>query len=144
MLRASDGLVDLLPIATFICDAGGAILQYNGRAVEIWGGAPEPGWTHDEFTRNCSFFTLDARPAAYSMVSEVLMSRTPVRDVERVLERADGTRVVVLSISIRFATPTARWSARSTTSSTSPSASASPPRSSIRAGDKAGGSEAAR
>ncbi|MEJ2376098.1 MAG: PAS domain-containing protein [Pseudolabrys sp.] len=95
MLRASDGLVDLLPIATFICDAGGAILQYNGRAVEIWGGAPEPGWTHDEFTRNCSFFTLDARPAAYSMVSEVLMSRTPVRDVERVLERADGTRVVV-------------------------------------------------
>jgi len=37
MLRASDGILDMLPIATFICDAQGTILQYNTRAVEIWG-----------------------------------------------------------------------------------------------------------
>jgi hypothetical protein len=27
MLRASDGILELLPIATFICDAKGTILQ---------------------------------------------------------------------------------------------------------------------
>ena len=35
MLRASDGILDILPVATFVCDARGAILQYNRRAVEI-------------------------------------------------------------------------------------------------------------
>ena len=37
MLRASDGILDILPVATFVCDARGTILQYNRRAVEIWG-----------------------------------------------------------------------------------------------------------
>jgi PAS domain-containing protein len=41
MLRASDGILDLLPIATFICDAHGAILQYNDEAVRIWGLTPQ-------------------------------------------------------------------------------------------------------
>ena len=41
MLRASDGILDLLPIATFICDARGTILQYNHRAAEIWGRTPQ-------------------------------------------------------------------------------------------------------
>ena len=36
-LRASDGILDMLPIATYICDARGTILQYNRRAAEIWG-----------------------------------------------------------------------------------------------------------
>ena len=43
MLRASDGILDLLPIATFICDARGTVLQYNQHAVRIWGRAPQPG-----------------------------------------------------------------------------------------------------
>ena len=29
MLRASEGILELLPIATFICDSKGTILQYN-------------------------------------------------------------------------------------------------------------------
>ena len=36
MLRASDGILELLPIATFICDAEGTILQYNRHAVAVW------------------------------------------------------------------------------------------------------------
>ena len=40
MLRASDGILELLPIATFICDARGTILQYNRHAVAVWGGEP--------------------------------------------------------------------------------------------------------
>src|SRR5512139_978990 len=80
MLRASDGILDLLPIATFICDAAGVILQYNQRAVEIWGRAPNPGQTHDDFRGALRSFELDG---------------TPVRDAERIIERADGSQVIV-------------------------------------------------
>jgi PAS domain-containing protein len=46
ILRASDGILDILPVATFVCDAAGVILQYNQAAVRIWGRVPEPGQTH--------------------------------------------------------------------------------------------------
>ena len=49
MLRASEGILELLPIATFICDSRGTILQYNRHAVAVWGAAPAPGQTHDPF-----------------------------------------------------------------------------------------------
>ena len=55
-LRASDEILELLPIATCVCDSAGRILQYNQRAVELWGHAPEPGQTHDQFTAECKFF----------------------------------------------------------------------------------------
>jgi PAS domain-containing protein len=59
MLRVSDGLLDLLPIATFICDARGTILQYNRHAVALWGRAPRRGQTHEEFNQGSFFFELD-------------------------------------------------------------------------------------
>ncbi|HEY4981489.1 MAG TPA: PAS domain S-box protein [Pseudolabrys sp.] len=95
MLRASDGLLDMLPIATFICDARGTILQYNRRAAEIWGHSPEPGQTHEQFRESSRFFELDGTLIARSTVSEVLATGTPVRDAERIVERSDGSRVIV-------------------------------------------------
>jgi PAS domain S-box-containing protein len=95
ILRASEGFLELLPIATFICDAKGTILQYNRHAVAVWGRAPEPGQTHDQFRESARFFELDGTPVARSMVSEVLSGGPPVRDVERIVEHADGTRMVV-------------------------------------------------
>ena len=94
MLRASDGILDMLPIATFICDARGTIIQYNSRAVEIWGGAPDPGQTHEEFTANIRFREVDGTPTG-SLLTGVLSTGTPVRDAERIVERADGKRVTV-------------------------------------------------
>ena len=95
MLRASDGILDLLPIATFICDAKGTILQYNRHAVAIWGRAPERGQSHDEFRESARFFEVDGAPVARSIVAEVLATGNPVRNVERIVERADGTRLIV-------------------------------------------------
>jgi len=95
MLRASNGILELLPIATFICDAKGTILQYNRHAVAVWGAKPSPGQTHDQFRESIRFFELDGTPVARSMVSEVLETGEPVRDVERIVEHADGTRLVV-------------------------------------------------
>ena len=62
MLRASEGILELLPIATFICDAKGTILQYNRHAVAVWGAAPDPGQTHDQFRESTRFFELDGTP----------------------------------------------------------------------------------
>ena len=95
MLRASDGILDMLPIATFICDARGTILQYNRRAVEIWGRAPAPGQSHDKFRENQRSYELDGTPIARSMMAEVLASGTPVRNAERIVERSDGSRLIV-------------------------------------------------
>lgn len=95
ILRASDGVLDLLPIATFITDARGTILQYNRRAVEIWGRAPEPGQTHEQFNESTRYRTLEGKPTERSLLAEVLATGKSVRDVERVVERPDGTTVIV-------------------------------------------------
>src|SRR5664279_4589813 len=95
MLRASDGILDLLPIATFICDARGRILQYNRRAAEIWGQTPAPGQTHDEFRQTSQFRQLDGQTMARSLLSEVLETGVAVRDAERMVVRADGSKLYV-------------------------------------------------
>ena len=95
MLRASDGILDMLPIATFICDAQGTILQYNARAVEIWGQVSRPGQTHQEFTSAARYFDIDGTPLRRSELAEVLATGKPARDVERIVERMDGERVIV-------------------------------------------------
>jgi PAS domain S-box-containing protein len=95
ILRASDGILDMLPIATFVCDAAGIILQYNQRAVEIWGAAPRPGQTHEDFTAGVRFFDIDGKPLDRSGFAQVMASGQAARDLERVVERADGSRVIV-------------------------------------------------
>jgi len=95
MLRASDGILDLLPIATFICDARGTVLQYNQHAVQIWGRAPQPGQTHEQFTESCRYFEADGSPLPRSMLAEVLAHGTPLRDKELLVQRHDGSHVFV-------------------------------------------------
>ena len=95
-LRASDEILELLPIATCVCDAAGRIVQYNRRAVELWGRAPQPGQTHDQFTAQCRFFGAEGQELPRSKLAEVLQTGKIVRDEEVTVERTDGKRVVVL------------------------------------------------
>jgi PAS domain S-box-containing protein len=95
ILSASDGILDLLPIATFICDAKGTILQFNRRAVELWGYPPKPGQTHIQFTKGARFFAPDGTPMSRSLITEVLATGKPMRDVERIVEKPDGSRMTV-------------------------------------------------
>src|SRR5471030_1007011 len=95
MLRASDGILDLLPIATFICYASGTILQYNQHAVQIWGRAPQVGQTHEQLTEGCSYFEVDGSPLPRSMLAEVLADGQPLRDKELLVRRHDGSHLFV-------------------------------------------------
>jgi PAS domain S-box-containing protein len=96
-LRAADVVLDLLPIATCICDPQGRIVLCNRRAREIWGRAPQPGETHAHFTSASRFFRPDGTPLPYSELplSEVLATGQAVRDKEVRVERPDGTQLAV-------------------------------------------------
>jgi PAS domain S-box-containing protein len=95
VLRASGDILEMLPIATLVCAADGTILQFNRRAIDIWGRAPEPGQNHRDFVTGVRFFAADGTPLASSLVERVLTTGEPVRDAELRIERADGSEVYV-------------------------------------------------
>src|SRR6266508_4377656 len=84
VLRASDVLLNILPIATCICDPDGTIVQYNRRAAEVWGRKPQPGETHEHFTSVSKFFRVDGEPLSRSEIpmAEVLKTGLPVHEQE--------------------------------------------------------------
>lgn len=94
-LHASDEILELLPVATCICDLDGRILQYNRRAVELWGRAPQTGQTHDEFTAASRFFGSNGEELPRTLVAEVLRTGKPIRDAEIEVERATAGRIAV-------------------------------------------------
>jgi PAS domain S-box-containing protein len=85
-----------LPVATCILDLQGRIVQYNHRAAEIWGRAPQPGDTHEQFTADSKFYSADGEQLPHSKIAEVLKTGQAVRDEEVVVERPDGSRIAVL------------------------------------------------
>src|SRR6185369_7766566 len=95
-LKASGEILELLPIATCICDSAGRIVQYNRRAVELWGRTPEPGQTHDDFTAQNRFFTLEGDLLPRSKVAEVLHTGKAIRDEEVTVQRVNAPSLVVL------------------------------------------------
>ncbi|MCX7312719.1 MAG: PAS domain S-box protein [Alphaproteobacteria bacterium] len=95
-LRASDEILELLPIATCVCDSGGSIVQYNQRAVELWGRAPDPGQTHDQFTAQCKFISGEGEELPRSKLAEVLQTGRSIRNEEVTVRRIDGSEIVVL------------------------------------------------
>ena len=94
-LHASDDILELLPVATCICDLDGHILQYNRRAVELWGRTPEPGQTHDDFTAASVFYGDDGQPLPRTLIAEVLRTGRPVREQEIEVQRPTGPRRAV-------------------------------------------------
>ncbi|MBM3527836.1 MAG: PAS domain S-box protein [Alphaproteobacteria bacterium] len=111
-LGAADTFLDLLPIATAICDLDGRVVRFNRRAVEIWGRAPRPGETHDQFTARSKFYASDGRAMQRSLLSESLRTGVSVRDQEITVERPGGDRISVLvSIDPLFDSQGRRWGA---------------------------------
>jgi PAS domain S-box-containing protein len=96
VLHATDGILNLLPVATCVCDPEGRIIQYNERAVEIWRRRPLPGETHARFTASSKFYAVDGRPLPQSKLAQVLETGRAVRDEEVLIEREDGSRIVLL------------------------------------------------
>jgi PAS domain S-box-containing protein len=98
--RDSDpwAMIDVFPLASFICGPEGVLLRYNKRAEELWGVAPDTreghrfGGSHRLYAADGSMIPNDDRP-----VMRVLRTGVGIRDLELIIERRDGSRVRVLA-----------------------------------------------
>lgn len=77
VLDLPSNLLDLLPVGVCVCDSDGRIIRFNRAAVALWGRTPKP-----------------LAPADNAM-AKVLATGIAVRNSETVVERPDGTRIVV-------------------------------------------------
>jgi PAS domain S-box-containing protein len=92
-------LFELAPVAVYSCDASGVIREYNRRAAELWGRSPEPGDTDERFCGSFKMYRPDGSymPHEQCPMGDVLSGNVPgVRDGEVVVERPDGSRVIVI------------------------------------------------
>src|SRR5215469_3752044 len=91
-------LFDAIPTGFCVCRADGALVGYNKRAVELWGRAPQLGDTGEYSEINFRRYTPHGvrLPFAATPVAMALRSGVPVRGVELLIERPDGSQVSVL------------------------------------------------
>ena len=87
-------LVDVLPVAAYVCDQSGTIESYNRRAVELWGRAPKLRDLADCFCGSYRIYTPDGTflPHAECPMAQVLRTSVPVSNEEIVIGRPDGSR----------------------------------------------------
>ena len=85
-------LLDALPAAIYTTDAAGRITYYNAAAVRLAGRKPELG---DAWCVTWRLYWPDGTPLAHDECPMAVALKTgrPVRGVEAVAERPDGTRV---------------------------------------------------
>jgi two-component system, cell cycle sensor histidine kinase and response regulator CckA len=88
-------LLELLPAAVYTCDKSGAILLYNHEAVELWGGEPLTG---ERFSGSYRMYLPDGTPLSKERcpMAETLLTGKPVRNIEIMFERPDGSRITAM------------------------------------------------
>ncbi|WP_447980262.1 PAS domain S-box protein [Candidatus Nitrospira bockiana] len=91
-------IVDLLPIAVYVCEApSGVIKFYNRRAVELWGREPRCNDTDDRFCGAFRLFSPDMTPLPHDRtpMAKALAEGQTVYGDEVVIERPDGSLITV-------------------------------------------------
>jgi len=96
--RVSNAVWDELPVAMYICEADGRLVQFNRRACDIWGYKPDLSSDVARFGIACKLYRTDGTlvTADDSLMREVLATGKSKRDVSVIMERSDGSRVTVL------------------------------------------------
>ncbi len=98
MLSLSAQVLELLPVAILVCDVEGRIVQYNSRAVELFGRRPDE---RDRFCAMEKVFLCDGTSVPHSQLPMVLAVREgrSFRDLEAYAIRTDGqTRHMLVNI----------------------------------------------
>jgi PAS domain S-box-containing protein len=96
--RNVGSLIHNLPVALYVCDQAGALSEFNQRAAQLW------GWQGIDAIANvspcnASDISSDGLPPLPEGVpaAEVIRTGEAVRDHEFVLDRPDGSSVVLLA-----------------------------------------------
>jgi len=89
-------LLEALPAAIYLTDAQGRITFYNEAAVALAGRRPEVG--RDQWCVTWRLYQPDGTPLPHEHcpMAVALKENRPVRGVEAVAERPDGTRIAIL------------------------------------------------
>ncbi len=95
MITRTD-LLEALPVAVYTTDAKGRITFYNEAAAELWGHRPRLGTDH--WCGSWRLYWPDGRPLPHDEcpMALTLKEGRPVRGIEAVAERPDGTRIPFL------------------------------------------------
>lgn len=95
-MTPSAEILDALPVAVYTTDAQGRITYYNQAAEDLWGHRPKIG--SDQWCGSWRLFWPDGRllPHDECPMAVTLKEGHPVRGVEAIAERPDGTRVPFL------------------------------------------------
>jgi PAS domain S-box-containing protein len=86
-----------LPIGIYTCDAAGTLIQYNRQCEAIWGARPQPG-SGKKFTGGAyGLYDIENRSMApaETPMAEAVRTGKPVPEREVIVERPDGSRVLV-------------------------------------------------
>ena len=91
--RNSDELLHALPTALYTTDAAGHITFYDAAAADLWGVRPELG--KSEFCGSWKMYWPDGTPLPHGEcpMALALKEKRPIRGMEAVAERPDGTRI---------------------------------------------------
>jgi PAS domain S-box-containing protein len=91
-------MVELFPMAAYAVRApDGVIAWFNSRAAELWGRVPVVGDTDERFCGAYKLYLADGTPMAHcdTPVALALKTGVSVHEQEVIIERPDGSRVVV-------------------------------------------------
>jgi PAS domain S-box-containing protein len=86
-------ILDDLPAAIYVTDPLGRITYFNEAAVELWGHRPTVGTS--EWCGSWKLFWPDGRPLPHGEcpMAIAIKEKRPVRGIDAIAERPDGTRV---------------------------------------------------
>ena len=91
-------LLEALPAPAYTCDAQGLITAYNRRAVQAWGREPKLNDPEDRYCGSFRMSTVDGERVPHDdcWMARCLREQRAFDGEEIVVEREDGTRLVVL------------------------------------------------
>lgn len=91
--RRFRSILDALPVPIYTTDAQGRLTYFNSAAAALWGRRPPLGTT--EWCSSWKLYWPNGTPMAHEEcpMALALKERRPIRGIETVAERPDGTRV---------------------------------------------------
>ena len=103
------GVLDGLPAAVYTTDSNGRITYFNEEAVRLWGRTPEIGQAEycgswKLYWPNGEFLPHDQCPMAVA-----IKEKRPIRGMEGIVERPDGTRMPFIPFPTPLFSPTGEF-----------------------------------
>jgi two-component system CheB/CheR fusion protein len=89
-------ILDVIPAAIYATDSTGLLTYYNGAAAALWGHHPELGTS--VYCGSWKLYWPDGRAMAHAEcpMAVTLREKRPIRGLDAIAERPDGTRVPFL------------------------------------------------